>query len=609
MHPIQKYQLNLVPIGNGSFGSVHKAFRISDSHEVFLKISNNILDEPTPKFLENETEILKQISHPNIIQYFESFWLEKKFCIVMEFADGGTLQEKLGQKLSEKEILQILGQLLDGLKYLHHKKIFHLNLKPSNILFVKNQLKIVDFGMAKSIDKAIASQFTQDGSQAFMPPEMFLNKKRGSGSDIWSTGVIIYYLATQKLPFDSIEAILKLEPAPLPNVFTEEFKNLVFRMLNKNILFRPSAVTILTAIFQDFSQIAMNNTPQNIVFNAHSEPQSGILDYLTRVCYQDFLKLCQFETDNEWRIEEGFRLFSNSSRDRIYLQNEKFYEISFPQNNILLKSYSIQSEKEDFPVSWQLEGKNESEKWILIDKRENVEEMKEKENLMVFTLQKEMLISSLRLTILESTGYYSSRLKSFELFGEITQNDYTLQTLFAKPIKMDIVTPITFNFTHFTSIGLFNYFTNRSLKDRNDVFEIFCGDTKPNSTSQNLLFWNDEEWQPKSEYSVGLFLKFKFPYMFKLAGFRFRSEKMNFLKHWKLVGFESNHGKNDEKTTVLFEQKENGDLDRIGAEKSFKINSEKFFDSFSFWFNENSGGKHDFNLVGLELFGILTKAQ
>jgi hypothetical protein len=109
-------------------------------------------------------------------------------------------------------------------------------------------------------------------------------------------------------------AIPKLEPAPLPNTFTDEFKSIIFGMLNKNILFRPSAETILTAIFQDFPQIGISIAQKNIVLSKNSEPQSGIIEFFTEVCYHDFLKLCQIETDSEYP-ERSFQLFSNSYRD------------------------------------------------------------------------------------------------------------------------------------------------------------------------------------------------------------------------------------------------------------------------------------------------------
>jgi serine/threonine protein kinase len=347
---------------------------------------------------------------------------------------------------------------------------------------------------------------------------MFLNKKRGLGSDIWSAGVIVYYLATQKLPFDSTEAILKLEPAPLPNTFTDEFKSIIFGMLNKNILFRPNAETILTKIFQDFPQIEISIAPKNIVLSRNAEPRSGILNYFTKVCYHDFLKLCRIETDSKYH-EHSFQLFSNSDRDFVALENNAFSQITFHNNMIVVKSYSMQSGKGCFPVSWQLEGKNESDNWILIDKREKVQEMKEKDKLIVFTLQKEMMISSLRLTILDSTGKYGfCHLKSFELFGEITHKDSTLRELLTKQIKLDIVTLITFNFSITSHLGLFTFFSNVSLKDRNDVFEVYSSQTKPNSTSQNLLLWNDEEWQAESEDDISLFILFRFPFLLRLAG-------------------------------------------------------------------------------------------
>jgi hypothetical protein len=247
----------------------------------------------------------------------------------------------------------------------------------------------------------------------------------------------------------------------------------------------------------------------------------------------------------------------------------------------------------------------------LIDKREKVEEMKEKEKLIMFTLQKEILIKSLRFTVLESTNEYCSFLKSFELFGEITQNDLSLQKFLAKSTKMDLITPIAFKYDEFTSIGFFHFFENFSLKDRSNVFEIFSWHTKSNSTSENLLFWNDEECQADSgEFSnVGLEIYFKFPYAFQPKGYRFRSGKTNFVKNWTVIGIQSEYGKGNRKRIYLDEQKDNQDLARSSAEKSFKINCQNFLDILKFELEENSEGQKEFNLAGLELFGILTKVQ
>jgi serine/threonine protein kinase len=115
-----------------------------------------------------------------------------------------------------------------------------------------------------------------------MPPEMFLSKNRGLASDIWSVGVIVYYLATQKLPFDSTEAILNSESSPLPKTFTPKFKNLVESMLKKNLVIRPSAELILVTIFHDFRKLFLVFI-QRTSFKRNPEPRSGINDFL-----QDF---------------------------------------------------------------------------------------------------------------------------------------------------------------------------------------------------------------------------------------------------------------------------------------------------------------------------------
>jgi hypothetical protein len=234
--------------------------------------------------------------------------------------------------------------------------------------------------------------------------------------------------------------------------------------------------------------------------------------------------------------------------------------------------------------------------------------MKQKEKLIVFTLHNEIICSSLRFKVLQSTSF-GCDLKSFELFGEIIQQNSSLQTLLSKPIKMEIGTPIKFDFSEESIIGLFYFFEKVSLKDRNEVFEILSYDSKPHSTSQSLLFWNEEEWQAEILWGVYLYLSFKFPFVFQISGYRFKSGKGNFVKSWTVEGIQSEHGKTEGKETILDEQKENRDLSRSGAERSFRINSETFFDRFLFDLKENSEGRREFSLAGLEIFGVLTKVQ
>jgi NIMA (never in mitosis gene a)-related kinase len=340
---MNNYTLELIHIGIRNFGTVYKAIRCSDSLKVCVKISKDVLQETDRKMVENEAHVMEQVSHPNILKYIESFWHGKTFCSVMEFADGGSLQEKIDQKFDEYKILQILVQLLEGLKFLHNKRICHLNLKPKNILFVKGILKIADFSMAKVIERTMNSILSFDGTDSFMSPEMFVDGIHGMSSDIWSAGIIAYYLAAQKLPFESKDPnklkdlILNSELPSLPTTFPNEFRGIVASMLLKNHLMRPTADNLLVSIRQ-------NLTPFG------SDSFKCILNFFSQFHFHDFIKHCQFKTYSKYH-EDSFGLFSHRFRSYIWLETNKFFQISFTQSKIVLKAYLIKCPKIRFPLS------------------------------------------------------------------------------------------------------------------------------------------------------------------------------------------------------------------------------------------------------------------
>jgi hypothetical protein len=114
--------------------------------------------------------------------------------------------------------------------------------------------------------------------------------------------------------------------------------------------------------------------------------------------------------------------------------------------------------------------------------------------------------------------------------------------------------------------------------------EIVCIES-PSTTKpffiQNLLFYNDENWEAEEKVvSAPFYISFKFPWIFKIFGYRFRSGNHKFLTRWEISGGINYHGKNDYQWTVLDEKKNNSALSNSNAEKSFKIENEKFFDCF-----------------------------
>lgn len=262
------YKLEPGNLGFGAFGSVIKATRKKDGKVFCMKISNEVYDDVQRQLLEDEADILSKIQHPNIIQVIDGFWYNRKFCLVMEFADGGNLLQKVKEQLSESEIIKILIQILNGLQYLHSQKIMHRDLKPENILLMQDgQVKIADFGFAKFLENTLTSRLTFAGTPQYIAPEMYLNEPRGIPCDIWSLGVIIYLFATQHLPFSAQnqeqlkQNIINCDPPPIGNKFFKQLNEIVVSMLNKKPQLRPTAEILLKTL-QENENIDLTNKQQ-----------------------------------------------------------------------------------------------------------------------------------------------------------------------------------------------------------------------------------------------------------------------------------------------------------------------------------------------------------
>uniref|UniRef100_A0AAY4DZT2 Death-associated protein kinase 1 n=1 Tax=Denticeps clupeoides TaxID=299321 RepID=A0AAY4DZT2_9TELE len=157
--------------------------------------------------IEREVSILKEIQHPNVITLHDVFENKNEVILILELVAGGELFDFLAEKesLSEEEATEFLKQILNGVFYLHSRRIAHFDLKPENIMLLNRtaphpRIKIIDFGLAHKID--FGNDFKNIfGTPEFVAPEVVNYEPLGLEADMWSVGVITYILLSGASPF------------------------------------------------------------------------------------------------------------------------------------------------------------------------------------------------------------------------------------------------------------------------------------------------------------------------------------------------------------------------------------------------------------------------
>ncbi|KAM4877982.1 uncharacterized protein RHO17_007323 isoform 1-T3 [Thomomys bottae] len=246
---LSKHYDLLRTLGQGTFAEVKLAKHKISRKTVAIKIINKVDDSNHPC---SEGLILRSLNHPRIVKLYHILESPKTTCLVLEYATQGDLLEYVIEykRLKEDEACRIFHQLVDAIEFCHKNYVVHRDLKPENILIDNDyNIKLSDFGLSAffSDEKQLELYC---GTLPFMAPEIIkCQPYHGPEVDIWSLGVILFYMVTGSVPFPS-EDFIELERQFLqlrkviPAYLSPELHALICDILNVNPLERPPVAYI-----------------------------------------------------------------------------------------------------------------------------------------------------------------------------------------------------------------------------------------------------------------------------------------------------------------------------------------------------------------------------
>ncbi|EEB08437.1 NEK/NEK2 protein kinase Fin1 [Schizosaccharomyces japonicus yFS275] len=275
-----KYEI-LEKIGRGSFGEIHKVRRVHDGTILARKeIYFGNISRQEKQYIADEVNILRNLSHPNIVEYCgeEINRSAKIIHIFMEYCGNGDLDKLIdtlrskGERAPEHDIWRYMTQLFLALYRCHYghdapeslhlqrgepsrgeqPSVLHRDIKPANIfLDDKNSIKLGDFGLSKLLDNNRMFTHSYVGTPYYMAPEVIRNCPYTAKCDVWSVGCVLYELCMLRRPFEGVThhelqvTICNGTIEPWDDYYSPELRQLIDTCMEVDAVKRPTAADML----------------------------------------------------------------------------------------------------------------------------------------------------------------------------------------------------------------------------------------------------------------------------------------------------------------------------------------------------------------------------
>ena len=240
-------------IGIGGMAVVFSAHDRKTGDTVALKMLREDLGEGNtlPNFrsqFSNEARALAELNHSGVVKLYDSHLEKAPYYFVMEYVESMTLKEYLSKKkiLPTSEVLDFSMQILSALSHIHSKGIVHCDIKPHNILLMRNgKIKITDFGIARM--PGVIPDLPPDqavGTVYYVSPEQAEGKVLDHRSDLYSLGIMMYQMSSGKLPFQSsdIDRVARMQasaPPKRPRLINPEISKGLEQIILKSLAKKP----------------------------------------------------------------------------------------------------------------------------------------------------------------------------------------------------------------------------------------------------------------------------------------------------------------------------------------------------------------------------------